>query len=147
MKKRPRFKHIQCRALDLFNKGFNVFRVAEELAITISEARRIHLLFIQSEQITPDRRREVTEFLEAGYRRDCEKLATELISDLPEIRRIISPTKEEASELSFRIGVISGIYPDVIAAFFFFPGTAKFAYWDADGSDFFINKVKEIRIN
>ncbi len=95
MRKRSRLRsNLQSRAFDLYNKGYSLFAVAEKLDITIGEARRYHQIFLQAEDISPDRKKKITEFLEQGFAEERRKLIDALCSDLPEARKKMVREKE-----------------------------------------------------
>ncbi len=128
--------------------GKNVFQVAEDLNITISIARKYHNFFLRSEVISPERKKEVTEFLEEGYRAEREEAVSRLFSSLPETRRRISERGDLEKErlAAFRQGVRLARDFDfrIIEALFFLSGSLAFEHWDPEGSMRLIDWNQEI---
>lgn len=126
MKKRQgRRQNPQIRAFELFSRGMNIFQVAENLDITIAETRKHHSLFLQSEQISPERKKEITEFLEDGYRKERDICLRELETDLSKKRDdFATPEKFQT-----RLGFILGRYGSVNEILIYFGKAMVPAHW------------------
>lgn len=127
MKRRvKRRQNPQVRAFELFCAGKNVFQVAEELDIKISDARKYHNLFLSAEALSPEEREEVTESLVRAYRAEQEKRL-----------RILFSGVKTLSRFDLHIG----------EALFFMEDSAGYEHWDPDGIMVLFDFNKEIRYN
>lgn len=82
-KSRPRWE----KAFDLFNKGHAAFYVAETLRITIAEARDYYRLFQAGEEISPEQKQDINNFIEGEWKKEREDSLKILCGDLSLMRK------------------------------------------------------------
>lgn len=85
-KSRPRWAS-QAKAFELFNKGYAVFYVAEFLNITISESRNYYKLFQLGEEISPEQKQDINNFIESSWKKEREESLEILGRDLSLLRK------------------------------------------------------------
>lgn len=85
-KSRPRWAS-QAKAFELFNKGYAVFYVAETLRITIAESRSYYKLFQMGEEISPEQKQDINNFIEGEWKKEREDSLKILCGDLSLLRK------------------------------------------------------------
>ena len=140
MKNRSRLRrNLQCRAFELFSRGRNTLQVSEDLRITISDARKYRQFFLQSEVVSPEGEKEITEFLEEGYRKERENSISELFSDLQKKEDFSTP-----GNINSRLRVVMEYFPGVEEAFLPFGNLQLPSHFVAEGESRLLDKIDEI---
>ncbi|GEM_PF-5192306 len=152
MKKRSKFRqNVQSRAFRLFDMGWSVLEVADEIGITISEARNHHLLFLQSSKLSPEKEQDVTQFLMDGYREAREKSVADLFCALSEIREKISGSekyrKDGYPDQERKMDHLRYFIPEIEEALFSFNGIVWSMRRSPESGSLFIDRSMKLCFN
>lgn len=145
MKKRSRLKqNLQCRAFDLFSKGWNIYEVSGELQITISDARKYHKFFLNSEQVPAERSAEITEFFAEGLRKEREICINDLANDLIKRKEdeFATPEKIQA-RLEAIFDFFSG-FRAIEEILFYFGKSAVPVHWLSDEESRLLDNMNKV---
>lgn len=108
-KSRPRWAS-QAKAFELFSKGYAAFYVAEFLNITISESRNYYKLFQLGEEISPEQKQDINNFIENEWQKEREESLNILCGDLSLLRKKMEYAKrvDECVDKTLSIAVGAG---------------------------------------